>query len=337
MSLILVNHEQLILTKYFNKKWYCFKAIILAMVILNWGCDSNNLERENVKRLDGYKFIQPLISVRPIEEYKGFSRIKETVQAYIIKKKTSGVLNEAAVYFQDFKGSNWTTVNPDIKFSIGSIFKVPVLIAFLKEAQVNRGLLNKEVLFDIDFSKINKDQEIKDEQIELGKTYTVRELLTRMIVNSDNNALFLLENRFDMAIITKVFKDLGLEEPDYRKIAYESNVVNISLFMEVLFNATYLNKTYSEFAVDLLTKATFKEGIVKGIPEASPLVAHKFGESGNKVNRQLSEMALLYINKKPYLITIMTKGNDNIENTELEKIIQDIAHIIYYQVTKLNS
>lgn len=330
------NLKQLFFGKHIIKKGYVL-LFFLFVTILFFGCESNHLEKENVKRLDGYKFIRPLISVRPAEEFKGFNRIKETVQGYILKAKNNGTLKEASVYFEDFKESNWTAVNPDIKFSIGSIFKVSVLIAFLKEEELNRGILRKEVVFDMDFSKINKDQEIKDIEIERGKTYTVRELLTRMIVNSDNNALFLLENKFGMQLITRVFKDLGLEEPDYRKIGYESNVVNISLFMEVLFNATYLNKRNSEYAVDLLTKATFKEGIVKGIPEASPLVAHKFGESGNKINRQLSEMALIYINKKPYLITIMTMGNDNVESSTLQKAIQDISQIIYYQVTKLNS
>ena len=108
------------------------------------------------------------------------------------------------------------------------------------------------------------------------------------------------------------------------------SVQECSLFMESLFNATYLNIRQSEFAVDLLSKSTFSDGIVKGIPVGKLLIAHKFGEAGTDTNKELHETALLYIEDRPYLITVMTRGQANVEYSKLATVIQEISRTIYY-------
>ena len=55
-------------------------------------------------------------------------------------------------------------------------------------------------------------------------------------------------------------------------------------------------------------------------------MAHKFGESGTPVDKQLHESAIVYLDKKPYLLTVMTKGKDN---ASLSKLICEISSIVY--------
>jgi hypothetical protein len=55
-------------------------------------------------------------------------------------------------------------------------------------------------------------------------------------------------------------------------------------------------------------------------------VSHKFGEGGFNNAPQFSESAIVYCGKKPYILTVMTKGN---EMKKLPKVISDISKKVY--------
>jgi beta-lactamase class A len=82
-----------------------------------------------------------------------------------------------------------------------------------------------------------------------------------------------------------------------------------SLFLRVLFNASYLNIEDSEYCTGLLSQSDFDKGLLSGLP-AGTRVAHKFGEAGDTVNAHFSEAGIIYLDNNPYLITVMTKGRD---------------------------
>jgi beta-lactamase class A len=53
---------------------------------------------------------------------------------------------------------------------------------------------------------------------------------------------------------------------------------------------------------------------------------HKFGEAGDANEKQLHESAIIYLDNNPYLLTIMTKGNDM---KKLPDVINQISALIY--------
>ena len=79
--------------------------------------------------------------------------------------------------------------------------------------------------------------------------------------------------------------------------------------------------------LNLLSQSTFNLGIVAGVPQGI-VVAHKFGERGfsdPNIPNQLHDCGIVYA-KKPYLVCIMTQGQDY--NT-LAGEIADISKMIY--------
>jgi hypothetical protein len=146
-----------------------------------------------------------------------------------------------------------------------------------------------------------------------------------MIQYSDNNATMLLNGIIDIKIFKKVFTDLGLSEPGWYAKSYPISANEYSVFLRVLFNSGYLNMKDSEFALRLLTKSDFKNGIVNGLPSSVQL-AHKFGESGDASEKQLHESAIVYLNNNPFLITIMTKGKDL---KKLPEVIKEASNLVY--------
>jgi beta-lactamase class A len=307
---------------------------------------SSNFEESNVtskpdydiRRLSHFKFIRPLLSAKPKNEFPGYQQIKDAVSKFINENQNNGILSTASVYFRDFDKSNWIVINPGEKYYYGSLFKLPVLISVLKMEESHPGFLKREIFYPKDlFADQNKDQEIKSKQIQPLHTYTYEQLLYYMIVYSDNSAYWLLENILHYKNYVKVLQDLNLQYPDSTESVWSTTAGEVSTYMEVLFNSSYLGVSNSEYAINLLEKSEFKDGIIKGIPEKNIFIAHKFAEAGDIENRQLHETALLYIKGKPYLITIMTKGKNGADYSKLEPMIQKITNIIYNEVVKLSN
>jgi len=146
-----------------------------------------------------------------------------------------------------------------------------------------------------------------------------------MIAYSDNNATTLLESNMDTKLMQKMFKDMNLEVPNIYAPEFKFTTKQYSYFMRAIYNAGYLTIDDSEFAGQLLSKCDFKQGMVQGIP-AGTVIAHKFGESGVPNLKQLHESGIVYLKNNPYLLTIMTRGKDN---KQLSQLLGELSKAVY--------
>ncbi len=281
----------------------------------------------NVKRLEGYKFVQPLVSTRQGCESQNLSPIRQEIAQTLDNYKTDGTITTASVYLRVFGQGEWICINDAESYRPGSLLKVPELITFLKEEELRPGTLDKKLLYDRPFTTV-KNPIYTSKSIEVGHSYTIRELLRYMIEFSDNNATMLLNNHMDAKLFKQTFTDFGLKEPDMKASDYPITVKDYGVFFEALFNAGYLNIDHSEYAVELLSKCNFKQGIVAGLPEGSS-IAHKFGEAGDDNLHELHECGIVYTGNKRYEIAVMTKGKDL---SKLSDVLKNISKIAYQKL-----
>lgn len=285
----------------------------------------------NIRRLAGHQFIKPLLFAERACEDQAFSTIKSSVTGIIDNLKAKKEIDNASVYIRIFKDGQWMSINDDAKFRPGSLFKVPLLITYLRLSEEKKGVLEAKIPFNkvTNEAKEFKQEFVKD-AIVMGNSYTVKELLTYMICHSDNNATMLLMNSIPFAEFQKTFTDIGLSKDLTQNDAVIS-AKDYSSFWITLYNGSYLNFTNSEFALSLLSRSDFKDGITKNIP-SSVKVAHKFGEKGDANYHAFSETGIVYANNTPYLISIMTEGK---EQTKLPSAIQEISSVVYNNIQGL--
>ncbi len=274
----------------------------------------------NIKRLHGYEYIKPLEYAEPEHESALYNSFKTKIEAIVAEKKKAGLLNNASVYLRDFKKGNWMSFQGKVPFHPGSLIKVPILISYLKFEEYQPGILNAPVTFT--GAEYIPSQSYNSKQIEVGKTYTIKELLDYMIKYSDNNATFLLKKNLNVAQFKKTYDNVGLPVPNIMDVNYSLSAEDFSVFLKVLYNAGYLSIENSEYAIKLLTECDFKDGFVKGLPAGTP-VAHKFGEWGDGgANHELHESGIIYIDGEAYILTVMTSGKSI---PELAKTIQELS------------
>lgn len=278
----------------------------------------------HIKRLEGDSLVKPILYVENSCESENLQLVKQDISNLISQYTEDGTLVNASIYLRKFLSSEWISINGTEFYNPGSLLKVPEMIAYLKMSESIPGLLDKKLLCNEEY-KSERKAVFVSESIKLGQQYSVRELLAYMIKYSDNTAAYLLLKNIDVNAYKKVFSDFGLAVPDRMSKTYPMCVADFSNFMRALFNASYLNRENSEFAIQLLSDCDFKIGILKGLP-GNLRVAHKFGEEGNIDKQELHESGIVYLANSPYLLTIMTKGKDI---TKQARVLQEISSKVY--------
>jgi beta-lactamase class A len=167
--------------------------------------------------------------------------------------------------------------------------------------------------------------------LELGKSYSVRNLITEMIVNSDNDATDLLNRNINRSTFASVMSDLGSRTPDLDDPNFEMSVLEYNRYLRVLYNGSYLNRDNSDWALSLLTKSNYKGALVKLLPNELT-VAHKFGERPYQDGFNFHEGGIVYLKNNPYTVVVMTKGKDYLT---LPELVADISKLCYEGMKKL--
>jgi beta-lactamase class A len=250
--------------------------------------------------------------------------LQNKIQKILTEHNSNGELSDASVYLRNLETGEWTSINDKAVFHPGSLFKVPMLMYYLKASEKDPEILNKKLSLPPN-SPILPSHSYVTNSIEPGKEYTIRELLKYMASYSDNRATFLLNNNCDVPTFQKMFEDLGLTKPNVTDTSYAISVKDFSVFMRVLYNCTYLNPTNSDYALSVLSESSFDKGLTGKLPD-NIVVARKFGEAVRAGNRELHESGIVYCENKPYLLIVMSKGYDV---TALANMISDISESVF--------
>jgi beta-lactamase class A len=280
-------------------------------------------------RLGGYKFINPLLECQPFEHpvLATYTLLEIELKKYVAQVKKEGKATHVSIYFRDLNNGPWVGLDQEEQFSPASLLKVPIMIAALKKEEQQPGFLKKEVFYGKHTDDLAKPNITDPLLIKIGKTYTIDQLILGMIAHSDNEAKNLILANIDDALFNKVFTDLGITIPEVRTSDDFMTIRSYSSFFRVLYNATYLNKNLSEKALGYLSQSSFNKGIRAGLPTEIS-VENKFGERAleGSTLRQLHDCGIVYFDNKPYLICVMTRGNDFVVQ---EQIISTVSKMIF--------
>ncbi len=284
-------------------------------------------------RASGYKFISPLLECENFENaasITGLNPLQIKLNEMVAGLKSEGKIHDAAIYFRDLNNGPWIGINEHTPYSPASLLKLPVLMAYFKKAESEKSLLGQKIKYEKRVA-ILPQVFLPKETLEVGKEYSILELIERMIIYSDNEALVLLQENIDQSFIDKVTVDLGVETAAEATPEDYMSVKGYAGIFRILYNASYLEKNYSEKALEILSRTDYKGGIVAGLPK-SIVVSHKFGERElpNGI-RQLHDCGIVYYPKSPYLLCIMTRGTNF---SQLEQVTAEISTKIYESIDR---
>lgn len=288
-----------------------------------------------------YRYISPLLAcdVGSENAFPEFAPLKALLIKEVEKQKRSGNVESASLYLRSLRTGRWLEVNGAESYAPASLLKIFVMMAYYKEANEtdNPGLLERRVPFVASRYALDGDDVVGGSIKHLtdGELYTIDELINQMIVYSDNDAYATLLQNFDehtLQALQAISVDLSVPLPiNHQEEALDFMTVDrYSMVFRVLFGATYLSERYSEKALKLLSQATYTTGLVAGVPR-DLVVAHKYGIRAVLVPsidtpNELHDCGIIYYPDHPYLLCVMTKGNDLVAEQSAITALSSVAY-----------
>lgn len=259
-----------------------------------------------------------------ILHYKG---LREQLQDEI---KLYGNEEDIGLFIQDVQTGSWLGLNEQEGFVPASLLKIPIMMAILKN--VERGTLSLQTKIQLEANDIDPNYQSGIER-HAGEEVTVTQLLEDMISYSDNTAKNALKRQVTPEELDSVFKHIGITNP-YRAPIDNQTVTprGYTRLFKALYYSTYLPPEFSQLGLEFATDTAYENMLPAGVPPGVQ-VAHKFGIYGEGSSKALHDCGIVYHEKSPYYICIMTQ---NIEIEQAAELIRTLSERTYTFVDEGN-
>lgn len=291
------------------------------------------------KCINKLAFINPSLNCNTLDsKAEVLSTLENKLEVMIDGFKKSGKVKRMGVFVRDLTTSRFAGVNENEDYYMASLLKTPLLIGGFKLAEVEPKILDQKIVYTGQ-PNLYEDQVIKAEDaLKIGQSYSIRELMERSIVYSDNTAAQILFEYYPEGFMDRIMEALGLNKT--RPNGQVENFVTARDYagiFRLLYNSSYLTNEYSNEALSILTKAKFNLGATSKLPKTAQ-VAHKFAErtvmdpiTKKITSAQFHECGLVYEETHPFVFCVMTEGTNY---ASLEEAVGDISLLIYEEMTK---
>lgn len=317
-----------------RQKVYILASLIPIMFIV--GILSGASIKRNNECQNKFNFINSVFNCghKYIIEKSSTVILEQKLNTFIESKKQTGEASQVSIYFRDLQAGPVFGINEDELFISASLLKLPIALTFFKLDEESRGIMQKNLKL-VDDTKSDKifEQFYKSKKsVRPGVIYTVEDLINSSLIYSDNLANNALKNYLNKIepkrdLILQTYHDLGLVIPESIEVADISNR-NYAAIFRILYNASFLTTEDSEKVLSILSNSDYNTGIAAGIPK-NIILANKFGERFIGEEKQLHDCGIIYYPGNPYVLCIMSRGDDF---KELEKVISEISKLVYEEI-----
>ncbi|OIK16326.1 hypothetical protein BIV60_04735 [Bacillus sp. MUM 116] len=244
--------------------------------------------------------------------------------------KASGELNQyikkaggtVTLQYQDLITGDSLQIRGKTSGRAASTIKLPLTLYIMEQASKGKINLNQKLTYQK--SHYYSGSGVIQYQ-KVGTHYTIRDLVKKAIIYSDNIAFIMLKERVGQDNFIKYMKSLG-GQYTYPNGQNLTSANDLSIYAKELYQ--FSNKSnYGKELVGYLKQTIYNTTIPRGIKAVS--VAHKVGMI--PMYKVYNDVAIVYDNQ-PFTLAIMTK---NISYEKSQKVIADLAGIVYkYHKTK---
>ena len=272
-------------------------------------------------------------SVQPLTLDEAKQRIAALVAA-------SGA--EVSVAYQPLQtGAPGILIDADKSFHAASTMKVPVMIEAFRQAESGGRSLETPIPVVNTFKSIVDGSPYEMSATEdsdgevykaIGKTMTLRQLVTASIIVSSNLATNILIETLGAENVRKTVSSLGadgmvvLRGVEDQK-AFDKGLNNattaraLMVLLEKIARGEAVSPAASRGMADILRMQQFNDAIPAGLPADVP-VGHKTGS----ITRINHDAAIVYA-ERPYVLVVLTRGIQ--DGKQSSALIAEISKIIY--------
>lgn len=237
-------------------------------------------------------------------------KLEETVKGF------NGVVG---IYVKNIRTGKIITINADTVFPTASIVKVPILIGIMEK--INSGEMNYDSVLVYKDSLLYEGEDILG-SFKNNEKILLKKVIMLMLTTSDNTASLWLQSLAGTGSrINEIIGNLGLEytrvnsrtpgrENDRTKYGWGQTTPKE---MGILFEKIYNNEVFSPKACDRMMRCLGRNywDMNEGISQIPPGI-EVFSKNGC-INASRSEVLLVNAPHNPYIFSIFTKNNKDLQ------------------------
>lgn len=240
---------------------------------------------------------------------------------------------EQAVFFRDLTDGQTVCVNEKVAFPSASTIKLVIMACLLDQVRIGKLSLESPIVLTEEM-RTGGDGVLKE--LHAGHSFSLREILTLMIIVSDNTATNILIQLLGMDAINKMACTLGLHhtvlgrrmmDSEARKQGKDNFTCaeDLAHILELIYEQKCVDAPSSRLMLDILHRQQQSGRLQLYLPEEVE-VAHKCGD----LDFLEHDAGIVLLPKRPYLIVVLTK--DNLTNKDGREVIGTVSRMIYEEM-----
>lgn len=254
-----------------------------------------------------------------------------------LENKIENIVEESSanisVSFYDLDQGEGFSINGDDKAPSASMIKLLIMLKALDEC--DKGKINLEDTIKLDdYEKVDGSGILKE--LSRDHKFSIRELLTLMIIVSDNTATNILIDLLGKEEINKIGHDLGLDKTNLERKMMDSHAKEKGLdnftssneilkLLKMIYEKEFVSEDFSDFALDILLRQQERQRLQRYLPEDLK-IASKSGDLDNLEN----DGGIFFTENKNYILVILVNQAES--NVLAKEIIGEISLKIYKEI-----
>jgi len=226
-----------------------------------------------------------------------------------LNKEAARYPSRLGIYLKDLKTGRTWTYHPDDLFPSASLIKVPIMASVFEKIRSGDISLDTQLVLRR-YDRFGGSGSLK--WCRDGTSLSVREVLEKMITESDNTAMKMLIDRVGIYALQQQFSKLGLtytqiypEGLSLRggRVVYENFTTprEMAYLLEKMYKRELVDKFSSETMVDIMKRNRSTSRLAKKLPEGWEL-GHKTG----LLRRSCHDVGIVFSPKGDYIIAVLT-------------------------------
>lgn len=215
-------------------------------------------------------------------------------------------------------------------FPAASMIKVPIMYEIMRQAATDNLSLDDCLIVTSDI-RTGGSGILKE--LRPNITMTIKELVTLMIIVSDNTATNILIDLVGMAAINTTMANLGLKSTVLRRQMMDfaaaqagqentTSAADLALLFTTIYSKCELPQEYSDLMLDILKRQQIEDKLPFFLPEET-VIAHKTGTLPGVEH----DGGILFLPSGSYIICILT--SDLTANYQGLQLVAALGKIIY--------
>jgi len=244
---------------------------------------------------------------------------------------------EAGILIKDLKSGQSIGINEARLFPSASLVKVPIMAVLYAAAEEGKLNLDDKIVLKRQH-KVRSCSKVYFSRV--GTKWPVRELVERMITESDNTATNMLVDTLGFGYINQKFVEFGLKNTDLRRgvmdlawrragIENYTTADDMAYVLEKIYRGELVSAKASAEMMAVLKRQKVNDRIPRGLP-SDMTIAHKTG----LLNDTVSDVGIVFTPEGNFIICVLTQDIRSFRSAK--RFIGKVAECAYDQCYKAN-